>query len=138
MVGQGCHSEFGGVSVTICLGGGHWIELKALIVYNSSSVGGGVADLTISKQETKNMPCRVGITTDPVARKLHWERKVVGLINWKQSRVGSKTRAQEEENKRKSNCNRAGKRGTFHGHPGGGDPDNGNWYVYEFDYVRER
>ena len=84
------------------------------------------------------MPCRVGITTVPVARKLHWERKVVGLRNWKLSHVGSKARAQEEENMRKNNCNIVGKRGTCHGHPGGGDPDNGNWYVYEFDYVRER
>ncbi len=84
------------------------------------------------------MPCRVGITTNPMARKTHWEREVVGLSNWKESRVGSKAKAQQEENKRKNNCNQAGKRGTCYGNPGGGDPDNGTWYVYEFDYVRRK
>ena len=88
--------------------------------------------------ETEKMPCRVGITIDPVRRKADWEGKVVGLRNWTQSLVGSKAAAQAEENSRKSTYNLRGNRGTCHGHPGGGDPDNGRWYVYEFDYDRTR
>ena len=84
------------------------------------------------------MPCRVGITTDPAARKAYWEGQVVGLRNWTHSYVGTKAAAQAEENSRKTNCNLFGNRGTCHGHPGGGDPDNGYWYVYEFDYDRTR
>ena len=29
------------------------------------------------------MPCRVGVTTDPIARKAYWEKQVIGLSNWR-------------------------------------------------------
>ena len=84
------------------------------------------------------MPCRVGMTTDPATRKAYWEGQVVGLRNWTQSYAGTKGAAQAEENSRKNTRNLLGHRGTCHGHPGGGDPDNGQWYVYEFEYDRAR
>ena len=84
------------------------------------------------------MPCRVGITTDPETRKGYWESQVVGLRNWTLTFVGLKDAAQAEENRRKDRCDKLGNRGTCHSHRGGGDPDNRNWYVYEFDYDRAR
>ena len=83
------------------------------------------------------MPCRVGITTDPSERKRHWEREVVGLKNWRQQHVGSKLAAQTEESRRHNFCkNFEPSRGVCHAHPGGGDPDEYGWHVYEFDYSR--
>lgn len=84
------------------------------------------------------MPCRVGVTTIPSHRRGTWEKRVIGLRNWKQSPAGSKAEALQEAESKKNGCMGSHKRGTCHGHPGGGDPDNGKWYVYEFDYVRER
>ena len=80
------------------------------------------------------MPCRVGITTDPSKRKGEWERQVVGMKNWKEDFMGWKSTAQSEENRRYMFCNTT-LRGECHAHPGGGDPDEYGWYVYEFDYI---
>ena len=85
------------------------------------------------------MPCRVGITTTPSERKKHWKNHVVGLNNWQDQYVGSKSDTQEQENIRKSNCHLHQRhRGTCHASPGGGNPKSIGWYVYEFDYIRER
>jgi hypothetical protein len=36
-----------------------------------------------SKGRGKPMPCRVGITTDPDARRAYWQNQVVGFTNWR-------------------------------------------------------
>ena len=84
------------------------------------------------------MPCRVGITRNPSLRKQQWENKVVGLRNWRAVLIGSKTDAQQREYLWLVSCEQRGDRGTCHAHPGGGDPDVNGWYVYEFDYFREK
>ena len=84
------------------------------------------------------MPCRVGITTHLSDRKAYWERKVVGMKNWTQQFVGSKSAAQDAENSRQNFCNNYQDRGNCHAHHGGGDPEILDWYLYEFDYIRER
>ncbi len=80
------------------------------------------------------MPCRVGITRNPERRKAEWEREVVGLRNWKEEYVGSKSKAQTLENRRWEICRSIGNRGRCYAHHGGGDPDAWGWYVYDFDY----
>ena len=83
------------------------------------------------------MPCRVGITRNPLRRRQQWENQVVGLRNWRADFVGSKSDAQQKEYLRQAWCEQKGDRGKCHAHPGGGDPDEYGWYIYEFDYVRE-
>lgn len=85
------------------------------------------------------MPCRVGITRNPEERKKYWESKVVGLTDWNQEYFGSKSAAQNEEDRRHEDCStNQSHRGTCHAYHGGGDPDAYGWYVYEFDYSRNR
>jgi len=77
------------------------------------------------------MPCRVGITTDPDERKRQWENKVIGLRNWRIiGSHSSKAKAQEQETSyaERNNCK---------AHAGGPDKG-GTWYVYRFDYTREK
>ena len=77
------------------------------------------------------MPCRIGITTNPAARKKQWESKCVGFSNWRLlgGPLDRKT-AQEKESAlaRQYGCV---------AHPGGEGPNHG-WYVYYFTYTRER
>ncbi len=77
------------------------------------------------------MPCRVGITTDPQKRKLQWERRVVGLTNWKL--LG---KYHGKENARQKGAEYAATAGC-NAHSGGPDI-RGPWYVYRFDYIRTR
>lgn len=77
------------------------------------------------------MPCRVGITTDLEVRKRQWERKVVGLKNWRiLKECLTRKEAQEYEDwyKKRYGCV------AF----GGGNTAKGPWYVYRFDYIRKR
>ncbi len=77
------------------------------------------------------MPCRVGITTDLVARRISWQGKVVGFKNWRLLRIfSSRKAAQEYENSyaAKYGCKAS---------PGGADTP-GRWYVYRFDCIREK
>jgi hypothetical protein len=64
------------------------------------------------------MPCRVGITTNPEARKSQWASRCIGMTNW---RILGTYRAET------TGC---------HAHPGGNEAP-GLWYVYRFDYVRD-
>ena len=81
------------------------------------------------------MPCRVGITTDPEKRKKYWANRVTGFRSWATHGCHfSKADAQAEEDRRVAECNASGDRGTCHGHPGGGEPDDIVWTVYSFDY----
>ena len=81
------------------------------------------------------MPCRVGITRNPKKRKKDWENEVDGLENWREEFVGSKFDAQQREYYLQAWCEQNGDRGECLAHPGGGDPDEYGWYVYEFDFV---
>jgi hypothetical protein len=77
------------------------------------------------------MPCRVGITTDPHTRKAYWEAHVVGFNNWRiVEKFRSKDKAQQYESwyANRYNCR---------AHAGGPDTP-GIWYVYRFDYIREK
>jgi hypothetical protein len=77
------------------------------------------------------MPCRVGITTDPDARRAYWQNQVVGFTNWrilKSSR--SKTEAQDYETQYAERYGCQAK--------AGGPDAPGTWYVYRFDYTRTR
>ena len=77
------------------------------------------------------MPCRVGITTNPIERRIYWQSQVIRFKNW---RIIKKFRTQEEaqvyENwyADKYNCR---------AHVGGPHSP-GIWCVYRFDYLRER
>lgn len=76
------------------------------------------------------MGCRVGITTDPEARKEDWERDCPGFSNWRIIAEGlSRFEAQKKEDEyaKKHDCAASG---------GGRDPENNqnNWSVYRFDY----
>ena len=93
----------------------------------------------INEAENAGMPCRVGITQHPSVRKQYWENQVVGLKNWRHEYVGSKSDAQEQENDQKNYCVALEtNRGTCHAHQGGGEPNSSGWFVYDFDYIRER
>ena len=77
------------------------------------------------------MPCRVGITTNPEARKAAWQSKVVGMKNWrilKQFRSKSKAQEYETQYAVRYGCQAS---------PGGADAV-GTWYVYRFDYTRTK
>ena len=77
------------------------------------------------------MPCRVGITTKPNERKIVWERNVVGLTRWRiltYFRSKEKAQAYENEYAKKYGCQ---------AHAGGPDTP-GTWYVYRFDYIRDK
>jgi len=77
------------------------------------------------------MPCRVGITTRPDERRAEWERRVVGLTNWRiigEYHSRQKAQAHEERYAQQTGCQ---------AWPGGSDAP-GPWYVYRFDYIRER
>lgn len=77
------------------------------------------------------MPCRVGITTRPTERKAEWQLAVDGFRNWSIiAKYPDKQKAQEYEN-------RYAKQHGCKAEPGGADAL-GTWYVYRFDYTRDR
>ena len=77
------------------------------------------------------MPCRVGITTDPVKRKTEWNSKVVGLKNWKLlASYNTRKKAQEHEDRY------AERYGCKSSH--GGADAKGPWHVYRFEYLRKK
>ena len=76
------------------------------------------------------MPCRVGMTTDPTARRKFWENKHPTLKNWRILASDlSRQMAQQRENReaRERGCQASG---------GGDDPDKpgARWSVYCFEY----
>ena len=77
------------------------------------------------------MPCRVGITTNPDARRAHWQGQVVGFRDWRILKTfTNRSKAQEYETQyaARYGCQASG---------GGADAP-GTWYVYRFDYTRTR
>ena len=77
------------------------------------------------------MPCRVGITTNPGARRAYWQNQVVGFASWRiLKNFRNKAAAQEYETQYalRYGCQAA---------PGGADAP-GTWSVYRFDYTRRR
>jgi len=77
------------------------------------------------------MPCRVGITTDLTTRRAYWQAHVIGFANW---RILEKSRSKEKAQEYETWY--AGRYGC-RAHAGGPDTP-GTWYVYRFDYTRER
>ena len=74
------------------------------------------------------MPCRIGITTDPIRRRREWERRHPTLHNWQiYETYGSKSRAQADV------IALARLYGCDFG-IGGGGLEIATWYVYGFDY----
>ena len=74
------------------------------------------------------MHCRIGITTDPAARKQEWLRRFPFLRNWTiLSKHDTKTDAQA-----------AGQAAALLGgctaYPGGPGPGRALWYVYYFEH----
>ena len=81
------------------------------------------------KRKNNVMPCRVGITTDPEARRAFWQSRVVGFTNWRILKTfRSRIAAQQYETEYAS---RYGCRAA----PGGAHAP-GPWYIYRFDYTR--
>ena len=77
------------------------------------------------------MPCRVGITTDPNARRAYWQTQIIGLTNWRiLGSYRSRLQAQQYETQyaARYGCQAA---------PGGAGA-RGPWYVYRFNYTRTR
>lgn len=74
------------------------------------------------------MPCRVGITTDPIERRRHWEGEYRSFRQWRVAgRYSSKAAAQAAETLF------AGEWGCD-AHAGGGGPEYAVWYVYVFQH----
>lgn len=76
------------------------------------------------------MPCRVGITTDPLSRRIYWNEHVVGLRNWlvvSTHKTKSAAQRAETECARQSDCVAL---------PGGDGPERATWSVYRFTYDR--
>lgn len=74
------------------------------------------------------MGCRVGITTDPAARRKYWEGQYPTLRDWRILReCSSKSEAQSWENyyAKDMRCD---------AHPGGSGPEYATWYVYYFKF----
>lgn len=74
------------------------------------------------------MPCRIGITTDPLERNRYWRSQYTSLTNWRI--IGSrpsKTMAQTEESLIANNwgCDAS---------PGGAGPEYATWYIYAFEH----
>jgi hypothetical protein len=77
------------------------------------------------------MPCRIGITTRPDARRAEWLSKVIGFKNWQLSDpYHKKEDAQAAENFL------AKQYGCVASH--GGQNANGPWFVYRFEYTRTK
>lgn len=77
------------------------------------------------------MPCRVGITTDPDARRAYWDGRVAGLRDWRiVSTHHSKSAAQQAE------ANYSVRTGCV-SFPGGSGPARATWFVYRFTYTRD-
>ena len=77
------------------------------------------------------MPCRVGITIDPAARRAYWGNRVKGLEGWRI--IGThptRVAAQDQQTAYAANYGCVSS-------PGGA-PVKGPWYVYRFDYTRDR
>ena len=84
------------------------------------------------RREWREMPCRVGITMDLDRRLDEWSRQLQGMGGiQKWGPFKTKTAAQKRENEiaKSHGCNY---------HPGGGGPEDANWYVYHFDYTRRK
>ena len=75
------------------------------------------------------MACRIGITTDLIARRAHWKRKYPkSFRKWKKlGTYYSKSKAQVRETvlAKKYGCE---------SHHGGGGPKRATWHVYRFDH----
>jgi hypothetical protein len=83
------------------------------------------------REEESAMPCRVGITTDPDARRAYWQSQVAGFTGWRiRQTFSSKAKAQEYETQYAA-------RYGCQAHAGGPEAP-GMWYVYRFDYTRTR
>ena len=77
------------------------------------------------------MPCRIGITRNPDARRAYWARRVQGMHRFQIiSRHYIKSAAQAAENRKAAahGCN---------SNPGGAGPELGTWHVYHFFYTRD-
>ncbi|HEY4711915.1 MAG TPA: hypothetical protein VIH69_04460 [Dehalococcoidia bacterium] len=88
------------------------------------------------------MPCRIGITTDPEARRVYWQKQAIGLANWQVLEMfRSKAAAKEYETQYalRHGCKvapgdldllgREKELATEHEYW---------WYVYHFDYEPEK
>ncbi len=74
------------------------------------------------------MKCRIGITTDLERRKAEWQREY-NLYNWQVlGTYGSKTEAQQAEN-------RLSQQHGCQAHGGGDGNEYDTWCVYRFDYI---
>lgn len=74
------------------------------------------------------MPCRIGMTTNPDARKKDWKARHPTLRNWKiLGEYDSKTKAQKAETEfaEQYGCK---------AYSGGSGPQKGDWVVYKFNY----
>ncbi|MCY4161582.1 MAG: hypothetical protein OXC92_02330 [Flavobacteriaceae bacterium] len=74
------------------------------------------------------MACRIGITTDPKARRKDWEREYPNLKNWTILKTFSKksdAQQYEKQEAERQNCDSA---------PGGAGREYDKWYVYRFEF----
>ena len=76
------------------------------------------------------MTCRIGITTDLIARRAHWESQYSGSFrNWQVLEEHySKSAAQARETQL------AKKHYGCEFNPGGEGPENATWHVYYFEH----
>ncbi len=74
------------------------------------------------------MSCRVGMTTDVVARKKYWQSQHSNFRNWKiLGTYRSKAEAQESEKE-------FAKQYSCKAHHGGSGNEFATWHVYKFNY----
>jgi len=86
------------------------------------------------------MPCKVGITTDPEARRAYWQNQAIGFMNWQILNIfRSKAAAKEYETAYalRHGCEAALGDSDALGTAKESATEYDWWHVYHFDYATE-
>jgi hypothetical protein len=86
------------------------------------------------------MPCKVGITTDPEARRTYWKDQTIGFTNWQiLDTFRSKAAAKEYETAYalRHGCEVALGDSDAFGKAKESATEYEWWYIYHFDYATE-
>jgi hypothetical protein len=86
------------------------------------------------------MPCKVGITTKPEAKRIYWQNQTKGFANWEILEIfRSKAAAKEYETAYalRHKCEADLADSDAHGIARESEPQYDWWYVYHFDYEKE-
>lgn len=94
----------------------------------------------VIKKAENLMPCKVGITTNPEARRVYWQNQATGFANWEILNIfRSKAAAEEYETAYalRHGCEAAPVDSDALGKAKESATEYEWWYVYHFDYAKE-